>query len=265
MLIISTYYSKAQWTQSGNNIFNTNTGFVGIGTSNPTSNLDIYNSSTTPYLQVGSPYTGSGNPIYNIGVLQLKNTSSGDLYYIGIRKSIIGTEAIQSVYDAATTSWRAFSYFNVNTRKYEIRSGVGNAEFLNSGNFTFSNTGNILLNNTGNVGIGMGAVSIPAGVKLAVNGKINCKEIEVTLSGWSDYVFEDNYRLRSLDDVEYFIKENKHLPEIPSEIEVLDKGVNLGEMDALLLKKIEELTLYMIQLKNENEDLKARLNNIERK
>jgi hypothetical protein len=253
----------AQWGTNGTHIYNTNTGYVGIGTNNPTSILDIYSPSTTPYLQVGSPYSGSGNPIYNIGVLQLKNTSSGDLYYIGIRKSTLGTEAIQSVYDATTTTWRAFSYFNVNTRKYEIRSGVGNAEFLNSGNFTFSNTGNVLLNNTGSVGIGMGAVAIPSGVKLAVNGKINCKEVEVTLTGWSDFVFNDNYNLKSLNYVESFIKENKHLPGVPSEKEVIEKGVNLGEMDAILLKKIEELTLYMIELKKENEDLKSKLNKIE--
>lgn len=88
-----------------------------------------------------------------------------------------------------------------------------------------------------------------------VNGTIKCKEIEVTLDGWEDRVFNGDYNLKSLVEVEKFIEANKHLPDIPSEAEVLENGVNLGEMDALLLRKIEELTLYVIQLKHENESL----------
>ncbi|MBN1599401.1 MAG: hypothetical protein JW894_13995 [Bacteroidales bacterium] len=94
------------------------------------------------------------------------------------------------------------------------------------------------------------------------NGKVTCKEIEVKLDVWSDYVFRDSYELRTLNEVEKFISENNHLPEVPSEEEVITNGVNLGEMNALLLKKIEELTLYIIGQQKEIESLKAEMQNL---
>jgi len=88
-------------------------------------------------------------------------------------------------------------------------------------------------------------------------GKIEAGEIEVKVVTWPDIVFSNNYNLRSLNEVEEFIKINNHLPEVPSEDEVLESGVNLGEMNALLLKKIEELTLYMIEQQKEIEALQS--------
>lgn len=89
------------------------------------------------------------------------------------------------------------------------------------------------------------------------NGVVEAKKVEVTLTGWSDFVFEKDYQLPSLFEVEQFIESNGHLPGVPSEEEVLEEGVDLGEMDAILLQKVEELTLYMIQLNKELEALKA--------
>ncbi len=90
--------------------------------------------------------------------------------------------------------------------------------------------------------------------------KIYAEEISVQLNAigisWPDYVFKDDYKLSSLAEVEEYIEENKHLPNVPSEEEVLKDGINLGEMDAILLRKIEELTLYMIDLKKENKELR---------
>lgn len=242
----------AQWATSGTNIYNTNTGNVGIGTSTPATNLNVYNPTNTGILQIESPYTGTGSPVYNIGIMYLKNSATGDLLYMGLRKRAGSHDMVQSVYDATAGQWREFIYFNFGTQKYEMRAGVIDAEFKNSGNTLF--------NNTGAVGINTGSVAIPAGVKLAVNGKVNCKEVEVTLSGWSDYVFDQSYKLKSLYEVENFINTNKHLPDVPSEKEVLSNGINLGKMDAILLQKIEELTLYVIQLKKENDQLKEKVN-----
>jgi hypothetical protein len=95
-----------------------------------------------------------------------------------------------------------------------------------------------------------------ANTKLAVAGTIRAEEVIVHLkNNWPDYVFSENYVLLPLSDVEKFIQKNHHLPNIPSATEVATSGNNLGEMDALLLRKIEELTLYMIQLKKDNEEL----------
>lgn len=96
----------------------------------------------------------------------------------------------------------------------------------------------------GNVGIG---TAIPD-EKLTVKGKIHTQEVRVDMAGplVPDYVFENDYKLKSLQEVEDFIKENKHLPEIPSAQEIEKNGLMLAEMNMHLLKKIEELTLYCI-------------------
>lgn len=109
-------------------------------------------------------------------------------------------------------------------------------------NATPPQPGKVIVN--GNLGVG---TSNPTS-RLSVNGDIKAKEIKVELTGWSDFVFEPTYSLRTLSEVESFILENKHLPDIPSESEVLANGIELGAMDAKLLQKIEELTLYMIAM-----------------
>lgn len=85
--------------------------------------------------------------------------------------------------------------------------------------------------------------------KLTVKGKIHAEEIRIDLSVPApDYVFEDDYELRSLEETEQYIKANKHLPEIPSAREMEANGVVLGEMNMKLLQKVEELTLHMIEI-----------------
>ena len=107
----------------------------------------------------------------------------------------------------------------------------------------------------GNVGIGTGSVFPDA--RLAVKGLIHTNEVRVDLAGsvMPDYVFSSNYKLRSLREVETFIQKNHHLPEIPSAFEIENDGLNLKEMNLALLKKIEELTLYMIEANKNIKDL----------
>ncbi|MDP5198311.1 hypothetical protein [Flavobacterium sp. DG2-3] len=97
--------------------------------------------------------------------------------------------------------------------------------------------------NGGNVGIGTSAPR----EKLSVNGNIRSKEVKVEAVNWPDYVFEEDYKIKSLESLEKYIKENKHLPEVPSAKEIADNGLELGEMNKTLLKKVEELTLYLIE------------------
>ena len=86
---------------------------------------------------------------------------------------------------------------------------------------------------------------------LAVNGKLTAKEIEVTNTGWADYVFKADYPLPKLETVEAHIKQFGRLPNMPNAQEIEEKGLNLGESQVKLLEKVEELTLYMIELNNE--------------
>jgi hypothetical protein len=109
----------------------------------------------------------------------------------------------------------------------------------------------------GNAMIGSGNPA--SGYTLSVNGKIICTEAKVQLNGsWPDYVFENNYRLLPLVELEQFIRLNKHLPEIPAAVHMEKNGMELGDMVQRLVKKVEELTLYVIELKKENEQLKIR-------
>jgi hypothetical protein len=110
--------------------------------------------------------------------------------------------------------------------------------------------------NNGNVGIGTRNPKAP----LSVKGQINAGSVEVTdIATWNDSVFLPSYKMKTLPEVENFIKENGHLPEVPSEKEVKQNGFDLAEMDATLLKKIEELTLYVI---DQNKKIEALQNEI---
>lgn len=94
--------------------------------------------------------------------------------------------------------------------------------------------------------------------RLSVNGNIRAKEIKVETANWPDYVFQEDYDLISLGDLEAYIKENGHLPGIPTANEVESEGVALAEMNRKLLEKVEELTLYIIDLRKELDQVKKK-------
>ncbi len=121
-------------------------------------------------------------------------------------------------------------------------------------------TGKLILQNAGSISmildenqrVGIGTAN-PT-YKLSVAGTISCGELIIEdVTGWADFVFEDDYSLMSLKDLDKYIQTNKHLPEIPTTAEVEENGISVGEMNTKLLQKIEELTLYVIELKKENE------------
>lgn len=156
-------------------------------------------------------------------------------------------------------------------RVFISANSYGNGLYIDqNASFSFIGGTNVLkLNGSGIDGgsVSIGTYTTPAGYKLAVGGKIIAEEVKVQLEAeWPDFVFNKNYNLASLEEVEQQIQEKGHLKDIPSAKEVEKNGVSLGEMDAKLLQKVEELTLYMIELnkevknlKEENEKLKALL------
>lgn len=162
--------------------------------------------------------------------------------------------ADQNTFGAGSSVLNQYGFYTANsligaTNNYgfygNIPSGAGRWNLYMNG------TANNYL--AGNLGIG---ITNPA-EKLSVNGNIRAREIKVEVTGWPDYVFESSYQLPDLLETERFINQNRHLPGIPSSSEVDKEGLNLGEMNAKLLQKIEELTLYVIDLKKEIETLKS--------
>ncbi|MXV50401.1 hypothetical protein GS399_05400 [Pedobacter sp. HMF7647] len=106
----------------------------------------------------------------------------------------------------------------------------------------------------GSIGLG----TLKPGEKLSVNGKIRAKEMKVEAENWPDYVFGDSYQKPSLSSVEDYLKAERHLPGIPSAADVGRDGVSLGDMNARLLKKVEELTLYLIEQDKRIKQLEAK-------
>ncbi len=219
--------------------------WVGIGTDDPDAQLHIRDEDRVD-LFLTRPLTGNGP----IGRFRIINEEDGNLFNMVVRRAAGQTEMIQSAF-SSEHGWMEYAYFNYDTQKYMMRWGVKDAEFVNSGN--------ILFNNSGSVGIGVSegdANTKLEGVALGVNGTIKATELIVELyENWPDFVFADDYNLMSLYEVENYIKQNRHLPNVPSEAQVLENGVNVGEMTSILLQKVEELTLHIIELNKRIEEL----------
>ncbi|WP_316810316.1 hypothetical protein [Pedobacter heparinus] len=152
------------------------------------------------------------------------------------------------------------SYVSLNYY-HGITFHTGVASALNT---DISSTDNEVMRITqaGNVGIG---TTDTKGYRFAVNGKIRAQEIKVEASPWPDYVFTKDYQLPSLQQTEQHIKENGHLPGIPSAAEVKANGIDLGEMNSKLLQKIEELTLHLIEKDKQIQKLEKRMSSLESK
>ncbi|MBC8054295.1 MAG: hypothetical protein H7Y13_14635 [Sphingobacteriaceae bacterium] len=152
------------------------------------------------------------------------------------------------------------NYIDSRNIDFKIKSGFaggsgGNIIFMTQSNGITSHNEQMRIDKNGSVSIG---TTNPQGYKLAVAGNVIAESVKVALQGtWPDYVFKSGHKLSSLQEVEKYVQENNHLPEMPSEAEVKKDGIDLGQMDAKLLKKIEELTLYMIDFKKEMDVIKA--------
>ncbi len=213
-----------QWKQINSHISNANTGNVGIGVANP----------TLAKLMVKSNLIESNS---NTNILQLA-----------------GQNPIQYFYNSTGS---ALGYIKgISNRSLTPQFSRNGIEIGGSGNdIYFTSAGNlpaIMINGiSNNVGIGTNTPSN----KLSVNGSIRAKEVIVELANWPDYVFDKKYDLKPLPEIEKFILKNKHLPNIPTASIIEKEGLMLGETQKKMMEKIEELTLYMIELNKSQEVL----------
>lgn len=143
---------------------------------------------------------------------------------------------------------------------YDSGVDYGGSIFPNNGSMVLWSSSNVTLQPSfGSVTIG--SYTPASGYKLSVDGKIIVEEARVQLStSWPDYVFHSNYKLPSFQELSQYISRHKHLPNMPSAAEIEgQKGFDLGDMQKRLVEKVEELTLYILQLKKENEAMHQRI------
>ncbi|MBW0177575.1 hypothetical protein [Sediminibacterium sp.] len=193
----------------------TNDGRMGIGISNPVYKMDI-RSVGTPIVNI-TPLNGTEAGGFRVG-------NNGNTSFFVNENNTGG-----SVFSGASPYATVIGNFENRPLQFATSTFV---------RMTISSNGNALI----------GTATDNGTDKLQVNGSVKAKKITISQTGWPDYVFDSSYSLRPLSAVQTFIAKHKRLPDMPSAKDVEEKGVDIGDQQVLLLKKIEELTLYVLQL-----------------
>lgn len=266
-----------------------NNGYVGIGTSNPTSQLHIQDNFATGWFQnikgqalttdqlIGIKLSGGHSNEFNkwggIATVVESNDYANDtglaLYANELERLRISSNGNVGIGTLSPTRKLDVDQYNgaIQVRVGRSGSNPGVADFGADGNGLHYWVGGydglgqeeFFIGSNGNVGIGTGQPD----AKLTVKGDIHTREVRVDMSGavGPDFVFESDYNLRTLEETEQYIKTHKHLPEIQSAEDMDVNGFELKEMNLKLLQKVEELTLYLIEqnkeIKTQKEEVKV--------
>jgi hypothetical protein len=214
---------------------NLSNGYVGIGTTSPSNRLHVVGGQTL-----------EGNLNFTAGTQSIQFANPGTSPQPMTLMFASGTTNTKRMVIAHSTAYPTWGLrYADSTDQFDFLAGGTSRMAINLGN--------------GNVGIG---VESPV-YRLEVCGTIRAKEVRVE-TGWCDYVFEKNYKLRTIDELENYINENKHLPGIASASEVEKDGLKVAEMNKAMMEKIEELTLYVIQLSKDNKKLQDEINSLKK-
>ncbi|MEN8225152.1 MAG: hypothetical protein ABFS05_07295 [Bacteroidota bacterium] len=271
-------FNDQDWEIKEENIYRPE-GNVGIGTSNPVAQLelaDVYEAGGMN-LKIGNDaYLSDVDLLHTLGIFSMNDPEKGAIKLggrgpllhgdewklgIGTRSPATTLEVYKDLTYGGTVGLNISN--NENTRWFIGMSAkqsylkdllIGSFDDLSSGYSSF-----LVLKQDGTVGIGTNETHA---YKLAVNGAILTEEVTVKVSeNWPDYVFNDDYELLPLHQLENYIDCHGHLPEVPKDSEVLEDGLNLGDMERLLLKKVEELTLYIIEQENRINKIQGMIKN----
>ncbi|MBX3162875.1 MAG: hypothetical protein KF900_00180 [Bacteroidetes bacterium] len=220
-------------------VFVTPQGNIGIGSDNdaPTAPLDISSTATNAIATHFKIYGDAGGSV--------EATNNMNLYQNG--------EFVVSQGNISSSS----RVFATHSTGFDIYNGI-DFHVLNTANNDYvfkveSGTGKTI------IGEKTQTSGAHSNAWLTVNGKAVCREMIVTLNNWADYVFANNYKLQSLESLDNYIKQHGHLPNVPTAKDIEANGADLGELSRIQMEKIEELTLYVIELKKEVEALKKQV------
>lgn len=220
------------------------TGLFGISRNNATTQVLSVNTATTA-ANLNSGFAGTADfTLFGWGTNLTSEFQrfDGEIAYV-----LIGADMSNNLASIVTA-------FSISTPNDPSNGGSGSAVWSEAGS---------IASYTGDVAVG--TTTVPNGYRMAIDGKLITEEVKVQLSGnWPDYVFTKDYDLLSLEAVQRHILEKGHLPNIPSAEEVNSNGIEVGEMNRLLLEKIEELTLYILDLKKENEILRVDIDQLKK-
>lgn len=222
--------------------------------------INLYNPQGVPTLQMKAQgVEGIGNSAF----IQLRAPNGENTAYIiatrsfdrgseFVMESISGTPTVRVLAEEAVGNGAVLKLYNsagVQMIELDAENGNGGAALLDL-------NGKVITDH-----LAVGTRDVPNGYRLAVDGNIISERVRVRLSGnWPDYVFAKDYPLLNLKELEQYIQSEGHLPNVPSASEVGEEGVDLGDMQRILLEKVEELTLHIIQLNKEVEELQLKSN-----
>jgi len=230
----------------GNSYFKGN---VGIETTSPQAKLDVNGSFKAQNATIAETITGN----------QLNAKSANFSESISVNSGI-QTLSLGNAYHA-DLNWGT-SYIGFNAKRNNGNWTLSGGGTNNGGAVIWATVDGSLLfasiPKTGGSTQTLTDTQIKENVKLYLTptGVLKAKEVLVSATGWPDYVFDKDYKLLSLNEVEKYIDENQHLPNVPSAVEVESNGIQLGEMNAILIRKVEELTLYVLDLQKQINALK---------
>jgi hypothetical protein len=232
---------------------------VGINTSTPTTKLDVQGETglTEWIINAQGNYTGGNSDVRAVNGTSVIAPGYGyGVYGTG------GYMGIRGVANSTTYTGTSYGVYGSASGTAGTRIGVyGSAFGGTTANWAVYAAGDSYVSGD----LRVGNTAEVTGFRVSVDGKMICEELKVQLSqNWPDYVFADDYSIMNLNDLEEYIKTENHLPGIPSaaEIEAAD-GIMLGEMQRVTVEKLEELTLYILELKKENDLLKERVEALE--
>lgn len=307
LAFVSLNEAVGQWTTSGTNIYNSNTGFVGIGNNAPAKLLYVGKNMAEPTITIRN-FGGTGGATFQmiddasgadwkfkatstggykirdngfgLDVLTIEANSMANAIYVDANGRVhlgtttgAGTGRLHIVGDGSyypfialnsnagensglsfevAGAYRAWLYFNDAGSQLTINADAGGGY-----------RSDLVIKSDGRVCIGTSTAA--TGYQLSIGGKAACTEVLVdAVVNWPDYVFTEDYNLMSLQELEQSIRQNNHLPGIPSAKEVGENGVMLGDMQKKLLEKIEQLTLYTIEQDKQITELQKKVETLEK-